>query len=185
MYATLQYSHTAKQSLRPWVGAIGIDQATPNGDSSKQQYTLVADKEIEIEMDLKNFGNSPALRVTSHMHALLGNPPPQTAGEWTPDTIPEYDCRSNLKRDFGPMFPAGSSNSWYTDREEEARRPSFSVPEFKDVVTGTKGFYLMGCLKYEDQWGTTHHTDYCFYLNHVAGSATGSLSFCATGNYAD
>ncbi|MFZ1122446.1 MAG: hypothetical protein WAN81_19650 [Candidatus Binataceae bacterium] len=185
MFATCQYTNTAQMAQRPWVGVAGMSEDTLSGDPVNQKYTLVTDMKIDIGVVLRNYGNSPALHAATNLQPLIGVAPPADVNAWTTKTLPKYDCRSQLANDYGPMFPSGYGSFHYTDHEPEASRPVLSPVDFNDIVTGDKGLFVLGCVRYEDQWGNLHYTDYCLYLVHPLGSPTGSLQYCPKGNAAN
>jgi hypothetical protein len=185
MFATCQYVSTAKMAQRPWVGVGGLSADTLTGDSVGQGFTLSADRKIDIGVVLRNYGNSPALHAATNLHPVIGAAPPADVNAWTDETLPRYDCRSQLANDYGPMFPSGYGSFHYTDHQPEASRPVISPLDFNDIVTGDKDLYVLGCVRYSDQWGTVHYTDYCLYLVHPLGSPTGSLEYCPKGNAAN
>ncbi len=185
MFATCQYTSTAKVAQRPWVGVSGLSEDTLSGDSASQSFTLSAERKIDIGVVLRNYGNSPALHAATNLQPVVGAAPPADVNAWTENTQPRYDCRSRLNNDYGPMFPSGYGSFHYTDHEPEAARPVISPLDFNDIVTGDKGLYVLGCVRYEDQWGNLHFTDYCLYLVHPLGSPTGSWEYCPKGNAAN
>jgi hypothetical protein len=185
MFATCQYTSTARMAQRPWVGIGGLSGDTLSGDSVGQIFTLSADRKIDIGVVLRNYGNSPALHAATNLHPVIGAAPPADVNAWTDETLPRYDCKSQLTNDYGPMFPSGYGSFHYTDHQPEAARPVISPLDFNDIVTGDKDLYVLGCVRYADQWGTVHYTDYCLYLVHPLGSPTGSLEYCPKGNDAN
>jgi hypothetical protein len=185
MFATCQYTSTAKIAQRPWVGVSGLSEDTLSGDPVSQSFTLSAERKIDLGVVLRNYGNSPALHTATNLHPVIGAAPPADVNAWTEETLPRYDCNSQLTSDYGPMFPSGYGSFHYTDHEPEASRPVISPLDFNDIVTGDKDLYVLGCVRYEDQWGNVHYTDYCLYLVHPLGSPTGSLEYCPRGNAAN
>jgi hypothetical protein len=185
MFATCQYTSTAKIAQRPWVGVSGLSEDTLSGDPVSQSFTLSAERKIDLGVVLRNYGNSPALHTATNLHPVIGAAPPADVNAWTEETLPRYDCNSQLTSDYGPMFPSGYGSFHYTDHEPEASRPVISPLDFNDIVTGDKDLYVLGCVRYEDQWGNVHYTDYCLYLVHPLGSPTGSLEYCPKGNAAN
>jgi hypothetical protein len=185
MFATCQYTSTAKIAQRPWVGVSGLSEGTLSGDPVSQSFTLSAERKIDLGVVLRNYGNSPALHTATNLHPVIGAAPPADVNAWTEETLPRYDCNSQLTSDYGPMFPSGYGSFHYTDHEPEISRPVISPLDFNDIVTGDKDLYVMGCVRYEDQWGNVHYTDYCLYLVHPLGSPTGSLEYCPKGNAAN
>ena len=185
MFATCRYTSTAKIAQRPWVGVSGLSEDTLSGDPVSQSFTLSAERKIDIGVVLRNYGNSPALHTATNLHPVIGAAPPADVNAWTEETLPRYDCNSQLTSDYGPMFPSGYGSFHYTDHEPEASRPVISPLDFNDIVTGDKDLYVLGCVRYEDQWGNVHYTDYCLYLVHPLGSPTGSLEYCPKGNAAN
>jgi hypothetical protein len=185
MFATCQYTSTARLAQRPWVGVGGLSEDTLSGDSVSQSFTLSADRKIDIGVVLRNYGNSPALHAATNLQPLIAAAPPADVNAWTEKTLPKYDCRSQLANDYGPMFPSGYGSFHYTAHEPEISRPVISPLDFNDIVTGNKDLYVLGCVRYEDQWGDLHYTDYCLYLVHPLGSPTGSLEYCPKGNDAN
>jgi hypothetical protein len=185
MFATCQYTSTAKIAQRPWVGVSGLSEDTLSGDPVSQSFTLSAERKIDLGVVLRNYGNSPALHTATNLHPVIGAAPPADVNAWTEETLPRYDCNSQLTSDYGPMFPSGYGSFHYTDHEPEASRPAISPLDFNDIVTGDKDLYVLGCVRYEDQWGNVHYTDYCLYLVHPLGSPTGSLEYCPKGNAAN
>jgi hypothetical protein len=185
MFATCQYTSTAKIAQRPWVGVSGLSEDTLSGDPVSQSFTLSAERKIDIGVVLRNYGNSPALHTATNLHPVIGAAPPADVNSWNEETLPRYDCNSQLTSDYGPMFPSGYGSFHYTDHEPEASRPVISPLDFNDIVTGDKDLYVLGCVRYEDQWGSVHYTDYCLYLVHPLGSPTGSLEYCPKGNAAN
>jgi hypothetical protein len=185
MFATCQYTSTAKIAQRPWVGVSGLSEDTLSGDPVSQSFTLSAERKIDLGVVLRNYGNSPALHAATNLHPVIGAAPPADVNAWTEETLPRYDCNSQLTSDYGPMFPSGYGSFHYTDHEPEASRPVISPLDFNDIVIGDKDLYVLGCVRYEDQWGNVHYTDYCLYLVHPLGSPTGSLEYCPKGNAAN
>jgi hypothetical protein len=185
MFATCQYTSTAKIAQRPWVGVSGLSEDTLSGDPVSQSFTLSAERKIDLGVVLRNYGNSPALHTATNLHPVIGAAPPADVNAWTEETLPRYDCNSQLTSDYGPMFPSGYGSFHYTDHEPEVSRPVISPLDFNDIVTGDKDLYVLGCVRYEDQWGNVHYTDYCLYLVHPLGSPTGSLEYCPKGNAAN
>ena len=185
MFATCEYTSTAKIAQRPWVGVSGLSEDTLSGDPVSQSFTLSAERKIDLGVVLRNYGNSPALHTATNLHPVIGAAPPADVNAWTEETLPRYDCNSQLTSDYGPMFPSGYGSFHYTDHEPEASRPVISPLDFNDIVTGDKDLYVLGCVRYEDQWGNVHYTDYCLYLVHPLGSPTGSLEYCPKGNAAN
>ena len=185
MFATCQYTSTAKIAQRPWVGVSGLSEDTLSGDPVSQSFTLSAERKIDLGVVLRNYGNSPALHTATNLHPVIGAAPPADVNAWTEEILPRYDCNSQLTNDYGPMFPSGYGSFHYTDHEPEASRPVISPLDFNDIVTGDKDLYVLGCVRYEDQWGNVHYTDYCLYLVHPLGSPTGSLEYCPKGNAAN
>ena len=185
MFATCQYTSTAKLAQRPWVGVGGLSEDTLSTDAVGENFTLSAERKIDMGVVLRNYGNSPALHAATNLQPLIAAAPPADVNAWTEKNLPQYDCRSHLTNDYGPMFPSGYGSFHYTDHEPEISRPVISPLDFNDIVTGDKDLYIMGCVRYEDQWGNLHYTDYCLYLVHPLGSPTGSLEYCPKGNDAN
>ena len=185
MFATCQYTSTAKLAQRPWVGVGGLSEDTLSTDAVGENFTLSAERKIDMGVVLRNYVNSPALHAATNLQPLIAAAPPADVNAWTEKNLPQYDCRSHLTNDYGPMFPSGYGSFHYTDHEPEISRPVISPLDFNDIVTGDKDLYVMGCVRYEDQWGNVHYTDYCLYLVHPLGSPTGSLEYCPKGNDAN
>lgn len=184
MFATCQYSDTAKKSQRPWVGTQQVGSQV--GDTVQASFTLAPETPVDIAVAYRNYGLSPALKCSAAFHSLPGSAPPQSEADWTDKTAPKVpDCHATVDALPGmPLFP-NPGNFSVTEHQSFDTRPSFSTPDTDAIKAGKKGLYLVGCISYSDQWGKRHYTDVCLYFAHADGSLQGTFAYCPKGNNAN
>jgi len=181
--ANWQYTRVTTQSARPWVYRLGIDTTTPHfgcapGETNCTHYTLVADEPLNIIVDYRNFGPTPARHVAVIGTTLRGLPPPLAVSDWTDNTAPSIDCSKLLNDvDFGIFVPGFA----ITSNIPNNIRLALSQPDLAEIVAGRAGFYYRSCIYYEDAGGTPYHMVLCSFFQHEAGQAVGTFQECPKG----
>src|SRR5258708_4125139 len=100
MYATFQYSDTAKKAERPWVGIQTVGQASPI--IIQGNFTLSADAPVNIAVGFANYGQSPAIHGALYFRAMLGGHAPGSAAKWDDDIAPHIsDCHQKVDAQAG------------------------------------------------------------------------------------
>lgn len=174
-----------RSSYRPWVGIYGpVALELPLTDPMWRPLTF----------NVQNSGQSPALNVAVRMDLKLGHGTMQPINIKLPNgqiqksvTNAKYispptleDCKSTPPAGYGSIsyFP---KNSYQTGLS--IIRPPISPAERQDVRQGFQGFYLFGCIDYDDDNGCHHQTNVCMKLDNRPGIATMRVfTFCPTGN---
>ncbi|MGO9604061.1 MAG: hypothetical protein ACLQAT_11790 [Candidatus Binataceae bacterium] len=184
MFATCQYSETAKKAQRPWVGIVMV--GTYTGAMMNENFTLAPDAPVDITVGYRNFGNSPATHSAIYFRTMLGAVAPTSSTEWKEDTAPPIpDCHEKIDQRVGGPAYQGNSGESYWDRQDADEIPSFSAPDVDLVKNLKKSLYVVGCIGYVDEWGSRHHSDFCMYLYHPINVLAGQFAFCGKGNTAD
>ena len=76
---------------------------------------------------------------------------------------------------YSPVYEGGECSPNVYCLGETPPQQAQPATEFLAKEKGAKTFFLIGCLRYEDQWTKIHYTDLCVYLSHAPSSLTGSL----------
>jgi hypothetical protein len=177
-FAAFWQANTAYRALvldeRPWVGPVfGSEHLT---------LQIARGLPITIHMEMKNFGNSPALNETS-VDKLTDRP--------VNVPMPRFDGYS--KAVAPPPITLMPNSSALVDFNT-AKPNAFGVnissltdEDIQNIDTGKIQLFLYGTAWYDDTLGKPHRTDYCYQYIPPTKSDTGGGSFgaCSVHNYAD
>jgi hypothetical protein len=116
-----------------------------------------------FKMEIKNFGNTPANDVQIFSVAEVKEEPPvldMSSAKWT---------------QVGLLAP-----QWYIERFVPTAS-EITTEQRRLIANGSLKLFCSGVIQYQDFFGQTRHTKFCFYQRF------GSIRFgpCATGNEAD
>lgn len=135
---------------RAWMGVVNI----------KIRTFLEPDHDFVVEVETKNTGKTPALRVLFHnrLQALL--------------------VTEQLDRTFGES--TGHGTVMPDSKQIHSIGENHSVPAatVEHVENGTRTMYLHGRIEYQDIFGNSHWTNWCFRL-------AGKDTFVAHNEYND
>ena len=142
LVAVLQYLNLietvklTRNDQRAWIGAV-----SPQGNID------LTETQIKVDVILKNFGKSPALKVR-HQYHLSMMPPPKTPSVKTIDTIRNGSCS---------VLQPGE--------EQKARVRSTFEGDVRELLSGSRQIYFFGEITYEDVFDKEHHTRYAYSLS--------------------
>jgi hypothetical protein len=172
--ANRDYSNTARQALRPWVGVFGTDPL---------RISLVANQPLDVGLRYQNFGNSPALRVATNYKLSVAETSPSQESQWTTHTAPtDPNCVSETEKKFGaPVFQQQGEEGFVQHMFPDERQ-SFSDIDVSAVLSHKKELYMTGCIVYRDGAGKNYHTNFCMVYAPQAGAMHNRFVFCPIGN---
>ena len=175
------------RSNRPWIGVESARLTAPitfaRAGSNKDTLYVVSGG---IEISVKNFGNSPALSVSTFIEAY---DPSLPQGE-------KFDINNPFSRlqKFGESVCAIADGNEFTKRNPRVYGGAIFPTQVTVYDSGILGFathefeigqfiQLVGCVSYLDQFGEmTHHTHYCLIAPVKAMS---TMNNCQSNNHAD
>lgn len=127
---------TLRVDQRAWMGIVNI----------KIKRFLEPERDFIVEVETKNTGKTPALRVVFHisLQALL--------------------AAQQLNRTFGESNGHGTVMPDSKQNHSIGEDHPVSVETFEQVQNGVRTMYLHGRIEYQDIFGSTHWTNWCFRL---------------------
>lgn len=158
---------TAKKQLRSYIGVENIQLQLP---SSKKANYLPSPMKRGVEvvdvvvLTLKNFGSTPASEVTTKM-------------AWHAEPFLHQPHSKFSFPDPGPQLPADldfivSKCVVFPGQPLTSRIAIQDITPFLEAAALKKSLYLYGHVDYQDIYGQTHTTKFCYAYqpNLVAGS---------------
>ena len=131
---------------------------------------------LELSIDIKNFGQTPAYDVAVYIHS--------GEAEWPDNDMPPHTIEELVQSatDFRPTFNLAPGH--VTTNSFEARDPRLSEAISRAKI-GKYAIFLYGLLTYRDAFGFTRNTRFRYVYNNVAMRNGGKLPYARNGNIAD
>jgi hypothetical protein len=104
---------------------------------------------FEIDINVKNFGQTPAYQVITESWVNLA--------PWPPPGNFDYTGPLDPNRIFAYIIPPGGIVHFHAG----SGRP-FTQTEMTSLEDGALSLYIFGSITYEDAFGIKQHTDFCF-----------------------
>lgn len=155
LYAGYAFEQVAqmKEAVKTQIAQNKLDQRAWMG-ITKVTGNMEIGKPIIIIIEFRNVGKTPAKKVTSS---------PVIVATEVRDR-PDFDYEKTLEKTsrgiVAPQQPIFIIRKAFSDWEDHHRDSLI-----KDVLSGTKRFYVHGILDYEDIFKCPHWLTYCFFFN--------------------
>jgi hypothetical protein len=138
---------------------------------------IMLEPQTVVVLSYRNSGNSMALHVVARAKLLASNQ--LRVGDDRSKLVPKNADCNHVEKGGAPVLPNGElpGFAWQT----------FDKSTTEDLITGARGFYLVGCIDYMDQTGHPYRTDFClYYVSRLAPNLPSGYLFpyCAKGNSA-
>lgn len=118
-------------------------------------------QDVKNDVDIANTGNTPAIRVQETSAIFI----------WPKPLLNQPPSRITNGFKFIDIPPIGPKESIRVTNEQSIA----SLPEWGDVKNGSKIFYFVGEVRYQDVFGKRHSTQFCLYR---ATPEAQFLSYC-------
>jgi hypothetical protein len=154
---------------RAWVGPTG-----------GQIEGAVADKaDVKIVVNYQNSGREPGIGFNYTIEPKIIGADDPSAGQWIEKN--SSDCKNRAPTPGSQVV--NPSNGGITGGGYQMRGTLGKSLIDKDVISGNKVIYVVGCFAYQT-FAVSHHSSFCFF--YKAGvSSLPNMNFCAFGNDAD
>jgi len=117
---------------------------------------------------VKNFGQTPAYKLHPIFHTRIEDIP----SEWKTE-IGERDIAMDAALGPGFGFTIARDLTPFTPQQKA------------DFVSGAKGLFAYGEIRYVDAFGEKHTTEFCHQFGGKYGVSAGRIGVCDVGNKAD